>query len=80
MVHFAVCFDMNGYHSIHIRITDYLMEALKNFETNQMFRSVKAKKSATISHGVYYFLRQKLSWLEHRTGIARTRVQIPMES
>ena len=55
------------------------MEALKNLETKQIFRSVKTKKSTTISHGVYYFLRQKLSWLEHRTGIARTRVQIPME-
>ena len=56
------------------------MEALKDFETNQIFRLVKTKKSATISHDVYYLLRQKLSWLEHRTGIARTRVQIPMES
>ena len=38
MVHFAVCFDMNGYYSIYIWITDYLMEALKNFETYQIFR------------------------------------------
>lgn len=56
MVHFAVCFDMNhGHHSIHIGITDYLMEPSKNFETNQIFRSLKTKKSTTISHGVYFF-------------------------
>ena len=54
MVHFAVCFDMNDYHPIHIWITDYLTEVLKNFETNQIFRLVKTKKSATISHGLYY--------------------------
>lgn len=41
---------------------------------------MKTKKSTTISHGVYNFLRQQISWLEHCTGIARTRVQIPMES
>ena len=56
------------------------MEPLKNFETYQILRLVKTKKSTTISHGVYYLLRQKLSWLEHRTGIARRRVQIPMGS
>ena len=28
------------------------MEALKNFEANQIFRLVKTKKSTTISHGV----------------------------
>ena len=54
--------------------------SIKNFETNQIFALVKTKKSTKISHYVYYFLRQKISWLEHRTGIARTRVQIPMES
>ena len=34
------------------------MEVLKNFETNQIFRLGETKKSSTISHGVYYFLRQ----------------------
>ena len=54
------------------------MEALKDFETNQIFRSVKTKKSTTISHGVYYLVGL-FSWLEHRTGIARTRDQFQME-
>ena len=35
------------------------MEALKDFETNQIFRLVKTKKSTTISHGVYYFFTSK---------------------
>ena len=70
MVRFAVCFDMNRYYiySIHIWITDYLMEALKDFETNQIFRLVKTKKSTTISHGVYFFFHVKTNNVIVKSG------------